>query len=177
MDLLLLMWLPEVTWPEEAMSGSGPIRKYVLRMPGFSPRFFLSSSTTCWIGLFSATFALYDHRKLPFNFHIVAIYIYRLCSTGHAQNILPDRAASGHGLFRSRDFRKSRDWRQFRSKGTTRADIAQLPVAHAEHITIHVTWLTSLPANTTKKPWTQVLANGKLVLLVIRHPPCYSYIQ
>jgi len=28
---------------------------------------------------------------------------------GHAQNILPDRAASGHGLFRSRDFRKSRD--------------------------------------------------------------------
>ena len=28
---------------------------------------------------------------------------------GHAQNILPDRAASRHGLFRSRDFRKSRD--------------------------------------------------------------------
>jgi hypothetical protein len=64
---------------------------------------------------------------------------------GHAQNILPDRAASGHDLFRSRDFRKSRDWRHFRSKGTTRANIAQLPVAHAEHITIHVTWLTSLP--------------------------------
>jgi hypothetical protein len=28
---------------------------------------------------------------------------------GHAQNILPDRSASGHGLFRSRDFRKSGD--------------------------------------------------------------------
>jgi hypothetical protein len=27
------------------MSGSGPDRKYVLRMPGFPPRFFLSSST------------------------------------------------------------------------------------------------------------------------------------
>ena len=30
---------------EEALSGSGPDRKYVLRMPGFFPRFFLSSST------------------------------------------------------------------------------------------------------------------------------------
>ena len=32
-------------WPEEALSGSGPDRKYALRMPGFFPRFFLSSST------------------------------------------------------------------------------------------------------------------------------------
>jgi hypothetical protein len=31
-----------VTWPEEALSGSGPYRKYVLRMPGFFPAFFLS---------------------------------------------------------------------------------------------------------------------------------------
>jgi hypothetical protein len=30
-------------WPE--VTGSGPDRKYALRMPGFSPRFFLSSST------------------------------------------------------------------------------------------------------------------------------------
>ena len=30
-----------VTWPEEAMSGSGPDRKQVLRMTGFSRAFFL----------------------------------------------------------------------------------------------------------------------------------------
>jgi hypothetical protein len=34
----------KVTWSEESLSGSGPDRKYVLRMPVFSPRFFLSSS-------------------------------------------------------------------------------------------------------------------------------------
>jgi hypothetical protein len=33
-----------VTWPEEALSGRGPDRQYVLRMPGFFPGFFLSSS-------------------------------------------------------------------------------------------------------------------------------------
>jgi hypothetical protein len=65
-EVTSVTWLPEVTWPEEAMSGSGPIRKYVLRMPGFSPRFFLSSSATCWIGVFSATSAFYDQRKPPF---------------------------------------------------------------------------------------------------------------
>ena len=37
------------------------------------------------------------------------------------------RATSGQGLFRSRDC-------HFRSKGLTRADIAQLPVAHAQNI-------------------------------------------
>jgi hypothetical protein len=37
-----------VTWlPEEALSWSGHDRKYVLRIPGFFPRFFLSSSTKC----------------------------------------------------------------------------------------------------------------------------------
>jgi hypothetical protein len=36
-----------VTWLEEALSGSGPDRKWVLRMPGFFPRFFLSSRTRC----------------------------------------------------------------------------------------------------------------------------------
>ena len=33
-----------ITWPEEALSGSVPVRKYVLGMPGYYPRFFLSSS-------------------------------------------------------------------------------------------------------------------------------------
>jgi hypothetical protein len=46
--------------------------------------------------------------------------------TGHAQNLLPVRVACGQGLFRWRD--------HFRSKGPTRADIAQLPVAHAHDI-------------------------------------------
>jgi hypothetical protein len=46
----------------------------------------------------------------------------------HAQNILPVRAASGQGLFRSRDFQKSRDWRHFRWKDPARANVAQLPV-------------------------------------------------
>jgi hypothetical protein len=76
-EVTSVTWLPEVTWPEEAMSGSGPVRKYVLRMPGLSPRFFLSSSTTCWIGVFSTTSASYDHRKPPFLFsHSGYIYIY-----------------------------------------------------------------------------------------------------
>jgi hypothetical protein len=35
---------PEMT-PIMWRTGRGPVRKYVLRMPGFSPRFFLSSST------------------------------------------------------------------------------------------------------------------------------------
>ena len=40
--------LPEVTWPEKVMNRRGPDRKqrhnrkYVLRMPGFFPRFFLT---------------------------------------------------------------------------------------------------------------------------------------
>jgi hypothetical protein len=57
---------------------------------------------------------------------------------GHAQNLLPVRAPSEQGLFRSRD------WRHFRSKGHIKADIAQLPVAHAYNI-LPDTWLTSLP--------------------------------
>ena len=40
---------------------------------------------------------------------------------GHAQNILPDRASSGHVTY-------------FRSKDPTRADITRLPVAHAQNI-------------------------------------------
>ena len=44
---------------------------------------------------------------------------------GHEQNLLPVRATSGQGHFRSRDFR---------SKGPTRADMAQLPVAHMQNI-------------------------------------------
>ena len=40
---------------------------------------------------------------------------------------------SGHGLFRSRHFR-SREWRHFRWKGYYTADIAQLPVPHAQSI-------------------------------------------
>jgi hypothetical protein len=71
---------------------------------------------------------------------------------GHAQNLLPVRPPSGQGLFRSRD------WRHFRSKGHTKADIAQLPVAYAPFPVAHAqlpvayaqnilpdTWLTSLP--------------------------------
>ena len=43
---IVAFW-PEVTsitWPEEALSGNVPVRKYVLRMPCFFPRFFLCSS-------------------------------------------------------------------------------------------------------------------------------------
>ena len=42
-------------------------------------------------------------------------------------------------------------WRHLRWKGPTRADIAQLPVAHAQNILPDrdpVTWLTSLPVKT-----------------------------
>ncbi len=39
----------------------------------------------------------------------------------------------GHGLFRSRHFR-SREWGHFRWKGPITADIAQLPVPHAQNI-------------------------------------------
>ena len=35
----------KVTWSDEALSGSGPVQKYVLRMPHFPLRLFLSSST------------------------------------------------------------------------------------------------------------------------------------
>jgi hypothetical protein len=35
----------KVTLMEEAMSGSGPVRKYAMRMPGFSPRVFFFSSS------------------------------------------------------------------------------------------------------------------------------------
>ena len=45
--------------------------------------------------------------------------------SGHAQNLLPIRTASGQVLFLSRDFR---------SKGPTRADIAQLLVVHVQNI-------------------------------------------
>ena len=48
------------------------------------------------------------------------------CATGSEHT-------SGHGLFRSRHF-WSRDWRHFRWKGHATADIAQLPVAHAQSI-------------------------------------------
>ena len=47
---------------------------------------------------------------------------------GDAQNMLSVRDTSGQGLFRSRDFVTSGQ------KGSTRADIAQLPVAHAQNI-------------------------------------------
>jgi hypothetical protein len=47
---------------------------------------------------------------------------------GHAQNVLPVRATSRQVLF------QSRDWRHLRSKGPTRADMAPLPVAHAQNI-------------------------------------------
>ena len=33
-------------WRQTNVSGRGPVRKYVLRMPGFFPPFFLSSSTS-----------------------------------------------------------------------------------------------------------------------------------
>jgi hypothetical protein len=48
--------------------------------------------------------------------------------SGHAQNLLPVRDTSGQGLFRSRDFVTSGQ------KAPTRADIVQLPVAHAQNI-------------------------------------------
>ena len=41
----LLIGSEKVTWPEEVFSRSGPDRKKILRMPRFSPRVFLSSST------------------------------------------------------------------------------------------------------------------------------------
>ena len=68
-----------------------------------------------------------DFRSLP-----VAMLLLLRKKTGgkagHAQNLLPVRATSGHGLF------QSRNWRHFRSKGSTRADMAQHPVAHAQNI-------------------------------------------
>jgi len=44
--------------------------------------------------------------------------------SGHAQNLLPIRTASGHGLFRPRDFVT------YGQKTPTSADMAQLPVAY-----------------------------------------------
>ena len=53
--------------------------------------------------------------------------------TGHAQNLLPVRATSGHGHFRTLAFPVT--WlSHFRSKSPTREDMAQLPVAHAQNI-------------------------------------------
>jgi hypothetical protein len=54
-----------------------------------------------------------------------------------------EKGKAGHGLFRSRDFVTSGE------KGPTRADIVQLPVAHAQNIlpdmasSGHVTEVTS----------------------------------
>ena len=45
----------KVTWPEEAVSGSDPDRKYVLRMPGFFPRLKKKSSSTVVTWLPDAT--------------------------------------------------------------------------------------------------------------------------
>ena len=39
----------KVGWPEEALSGSGPDRKYVLRMPRFSPAFFSLVVVVPWL--------------------------------------------------------------------------------------------------------------------------------
>jgi hypothetical protein len=65
----------EVTSPEEALSGSGLDRKYILRIPGFFRVFFLSSRTKCWLGVFSTTSTSYNHKKLPpFYFHIMHHY-------------------------------------------------------------------------------------------------------
>jgi hypothetical protein len=47
---------------------------------------------------------------------------------GHVQNLLPVRATSGQGLFRSRDFVTSCQ------KDPTRSDMGQLPVTHAQNI-------------------------------------------
>ena len=46
-------------WRQTDVTGRGPDRKYVLRIPGFPPRFFLSSSTKCWLRVFSKTSASY----------------------------------------------------------------------------------------------------------------------
>jgi hypothetical protein len=53
---------------------------------------------------------------------------------GKAQNLLPIRTASGQGLFRSKE--------------PTRADIVQLPVAHAQNILPDM-WMTSLRGHVT----------------------------
>ena len=49
-----------LTSPEEALSGS-----MFCACPVFTPRFFLSRSTKCWLEVFSTTSASYNHRKLP----------------------------------------------------------------------------------------------------------------
>jgi hypothetical protein len=73
--------------------------------------------------------------------------------TGHAQNLLPVRTTSGQGLFQSRDC-------HFRSKGPTRADMAQLPVAHAQNIlpdrvtSCHVTDVTSSHVTSGHAQWS-----------------------
>jgi hypothetical protein len=65
------------------------------------------------LGVFSTTSASYNHRKLPpLYFHIM-----------HHEN---------RGIRRT--YFRPHDSRHFRSKGPTRADIAQLPVAHVQNI-------------------------------------------
>ena len=44
-------------------------------MPGFFPCFFLSSSTKCWLGVFSMMSASYNHMKLPPLFSYIIVYI------------------------------------------------------------------------------------------------------
>jgi hypothetical protein len=90
--------------------------------------------------------------------HLVALLLLlrkkRGEKAGHAQNLLPVRAACGRPLLVT--------WRcHFRSKGQTMAYIAQLPVAHAHTIyfrtwSFSVTWLTSLPVMSLPITWLPV---------------------
>jgi len=43
--------------------------------------------------------------------------------------------------------------------------------------TENTTHKTKMPDHTKNRGWTHVLAKGKQFLFLIRHPPCYSYIQ
>jgi hypothetical protein len=63
--------------------------------------------------------------QVTFGSHVTTTKKKARGKVGHAHNLLPIRTASGQGLFRSRDFRQ---------KGHTRTDIAQLLVAHAQNI-------------------------------------------
>jgi hypothetical protein len=88
--------LPEVAWSEEALLGntiSALVRPFDRKLATWStfPRFFLSSSTTCWLGVFSTTSASYNliifyelalllvicpFPAILFSYIIVYIYIY-----------------------------------------------------------------------------------------------------
>ena len=105
----------KVTWSDEALSGSGPDRKYVLRMPHFPLRLFLSSSTVVtwlpdvtkghltpsgfsWASSGHVTLSL-PVKKAPLE-RILCNFRLRMSRTyfriGHVTNVTSGHVTSGH---------------------------------------------------------------------------------